>query len=489
MEFGESFDMKKSFFVKLFLLIEIITVLLLGIYYFACRDTLYYREADGNIEDFGFSNDVGELIKGRKVEQIFVAEMDEIDDVKVMLSNYGKETDTQITVTCFNISRDEELGKVSYKLKELGTYDYVDVPIQKPQGLVSGDVLKLTITSEGSYGDAPTVLYNAQEELKNKTNENVGLYIDDSLTKGTLSMTISGTDKVWTGEHFLFIMLGCCVGVAIIYLAIVWKYYKSGKSYFFSLFTLKEKYGFLLEQLVSREFKTRYKRSVLGILWSVLNPILMMSIQYIVFSQLFKTGIDNYPVYLLSGTVIFNFFNEAVGQAMISITGNASLISKVYLPKYIYPITKVISSGINLLLSLVPLFIVILMTGEEITKTYIMIPYILFCVFLFTVGFGMMMASAMTFFRDMGFLWGIIIMAWTYLTPLFYPVSIIPEPMLKFYNLNPMVHFINSVRAIVIDATAPRPSELVICTAWAVVMMLIGSYIFKRSQDKFIFYV
>lgn len=180
-----------------------------------------------------------------------------------------------------------------------------------------------------------------------------------------------------------------------------------------------KKYKFLLKQLVSRDFKTRYKRSVLGVFWSFLNPLLMMIVQYLVFSQLFKADIDNYPVYLLSGLVVFNFFNEAVGQALISIVGNASLITKVYLPKYVYPITKVLSSSINLLMSWIPLMIAAFITGEGFTKAYLMIPYILICLVIFTMGWGMIMAAGMTFFRDLQFLWGIISMIWMYMTPIF----------------------------------------------------------------------
>lgn len=146
---------------------------------------------------------------------------------------------------------------------------------------------------------------------------------------------------------------------------------KRGKTtvLFNMLFVLK-KYKFLIKQLVKRDFKVRYKRSVLGVFWSFLNPLLMMIVQYVVFSQLFKSDIENYPVYLLSGTVIFNFFNEGVGQSLTSIVGNAPLITKVYLPKYIYPVTRVFSSGINLLMSLIPLIIAALITGEKITWAF-----------------------------------------------------------------------------------------------------------------------
>jgi len=260
-------------------------------------------------------------------------------------------------------------------------------------------------------------------------------------------------------------------------------------SYFFAVFGVLKKYGFLIRQLVSRDFKTRYKRSVLGVFWSLLNPLLTMMVQYIVFSTLFKSDIDNYPVYLLTGLVAFNFFTEGVGQALTSIVGNASLITKVYLPKYVYPVTRVLSSGINLLMSLIPLLLAAVITKEPFTKAYLMAPYFLVCVVVFTTGFGMIMASAMTFFRDMQFLWGILSMLWMYLTPVFYPISIVEVESRKYFGYNPMLHYVNALRSIVMDGTTPRPAEFAVCTLWAAVVLALGCVIFKKTQDKFVFYI
>lgn len=245
----------------------------------------------------------------------------------------------------------------------------------------------------------------------------------------------------------------------------------------------------MIRQLVQRDFKVRYKRSVLGVFWSFLNPLLMMTVQYIVFSQLFRSNIDNYPVYLLSGLVVFNFFNEGVGQALGAIVGNARLITKVYIPKYIYPVTRVLSSGINLVMSLIPMVIAALITGERITRAYLMLPYILLCVMAFTIGLGMVLAAAMTFFRDVQFLWGIVSMLWMYLTPLFYPVSIIPEGFRRVIQSNPMYFFVSAVRCIVMDGATPRPAVFCQCTLVALAMLGVGCLVFKKTQDKFVFYI
>ena len=163
------------------------------------------------------------------------------------------------------------------------------------------------------------------------------------------------------------------------------------------------KYRFLIRQLVSRDFKSKYKRSVFVVLWSFLNPLLTMFVQYIVFSNLFRLDIPYYPVYLLCGIVMFNYFSEACGMTLGSIVGNANLITKVYMPKYIYPLTRVLSSFVNLLISMVPLFIVTFASGLYPTKAYLLMPFVLISLMIFCLGFGMLLEAAMVLFGTYNF--------------------------------------------------------------------------------------
>lgn len=249
------------------------------------------------------------------------------------------------------------------------------------------------------------------------------------------------------------------------------------------------KYKFLIKQLVQRDFKTKYKRSVLGVIWSFLNPLSMMIVQYIVFSTIFKSDIENFPVYLLSGTIFFNFFTEAVGQGLNSIVGNASLITKVYVPKYVYPTTKVLSTSINLLISIVPLLAVMLITKEPLTKALFLFPFIIIVLLIFTIGVTLMLSAAMVFFRDTLFLWGILSMVWMYITPLFYPENIIAENFQIILKVNPMYHIIKFVRCIVMNGVSPQLEEFGACILSAVISLLIGLFIFKKTQDKFVLYI
>ncbi|WP_339268389.1 ABC transporter permease [Paenibacillus sp. FSL K6-1330] len=249
------------------------------------------------------------------------------------------------------------------------------------------------------------------------------------------------------------------------------------------------KYGFLLSQLVERDFKTKYRRSVLGILWSLLNPLLTMTVQYLVFSTLFRFDIPNYAVYLLSGIVFFNFMGEATSQAMTSIVQNASLINKVYVPKYIYPFSRILSCGVNFLLSLLALYIVILSTGINITYHHIAIIFGIACLFVFICGLSLILASMMVFFRDTQFLYSIGLTIWTYITPIFYPESILPPFMMTVMEFNPMYHFIRFVRVIILNGGFPDPMAWLYCGVFAVIPFIFGVFVFKRTQNKFILHL
>ena len=250
-----------------------------------------------------------------------------------------------------------------------------------------------------------------------------------------------------------------------------------------------KKYRFLLGQLVARDFKTKYKRSVLGVLWSMLNPLLTMAVQYIIFVNLFRWEIDNYAVYLLIGTVAFNFFSEATQSALTSVTGSASLITKVYIPTYVFPLSKVLSSCINLMFSTLALYVIVFIQGVPLNFYHLLIPLLYVFLVAFSMGIGMILASLMVYFRDIQFLYGVIITLWMYLTPLFYPVSIIPDNLFGIYRLNPMYQYVTFFRTLVLDASLPALEQWLFCFGYAVLFLVIGSLIFKKMKKNFILYV
>ena len=252
-----------------------------------------------------------------------------------------------------------------------------------------------------------------------------------------------------------------------------------------------KKYSFLLQQLVSRDFKVKYKRSVLGIIWSLLYPLLTMAVMAIVFSNVFKFSTPgvSYLAYLLSGLVMFNYFNEASNLSMSSVIANFPLINKIYIPKYIFPLSKCLFVGINFMLTLIPLYVVLLTTGTGVNIYHIFLPYVFVCLFMFTLGFGLILSAVTVFLRDMLYIYGIIIMLWTYLTPIMYDINVISPALQPFLKLNPMYHYINFEREIMLYQRIPQPFTWGICLASSVGVLIIGMIVFKKTQDKFIYYV
>ena len=278
-------------------------------------------------------------------------------------------------------------------------------------------------------------------------------------------------------------------GLAVYCLSLIWRVKAGKRSLVLNMFAAFSRYKYLMKQLVARDFKTKYKRSVLGVLWSFLNPLLTMVVQYIIFSTLFRSDIPNFALYLLTGIVCFNFFSEATTMALGSIVNNAPLITKVYVPKYIYPLTRVMSSAVNFLLALVPLFAVVLITGTPLRWSVLLMPVGLLCMFAVSLGMGMLLASAMVCFRDTQFLWGVVSMLWMYATPIFYPESIIPARFMTLYKCNPLYHIVRFIRIVLMDGVSPEPKAYLLMAAASFIPLALGALVFKKTQDRFVLHI
>lgn len=258
-----------------------------------------------------------------------------------------------------------------------------------------------------------------------------------------------------------------------------------------NIITNFKKYSFLLSQLVSRDFKVKYKRSVLGVVWSLLYPLLTMAVMAIVFSNVFKFSTPgvSYLAYLMTGLVLFNYMTEATNLSMSSVVANFALLNKIYIPKYIFPLEKCLFVGINFLLTLIPLYLVIIFTGTGLCIWHLLLPFVIFCLFMFTFGMGLILASIAVFLRDMFYIYGIVVMMWTYLTPLMYDISLISPRLQPILKLNPMYHYIYFARQIILYHQVPSLFTWAVCFISSVFFLLIGITIFRKTQDKFIYYV
>lgn len=246
---------------------------------------------------------------------------------------------------------------------------------------------------------------------------------------------------------------------------------------------------FILSSLVSRDFKLKYRRSILGVLWSVLNPLFMMIILSAVFSYFFRFQIENFPVYLILGQTLFNFMADATSTAMSSIIGSAALIKKIRIRKIIFPLEKVTFSLVNFAISLIAVAAVMLFFRIAPTVNMLLLPFLLVLVFAFSLGLGLMLSALVVYFRDIEHLWGVLITAWTYFTPLFYPVEILPGWAMQIMQWNPMYYYVSYFREIMLYGTTPGLYETLLCVVFAVVTLIIGIIVFQKLQKKFILHV
>ncbi len=246
---------------------------------------------------------------------------------------------------------------------------------------------------------------------------------------------------------------------------------------------------YLLFNLVSKDFKLKYRRSILGVLWSVLNPLLTMIVLSAVFSQLFRFQIENYPVYFILGQTLFAMMTDGVGEAMSSIIDSASLIKKVKVNKLVFPIEKVLFALVNYAFSLIAIFLVMTFFQIQPTILLCMIPVVVLMVSIFSLGLSFLLSSLATFFHDFLHLWGVLVTLWTYLTPLFYPVDILPEWMLSLMWFNPMYHYVSMMRNVALYGVFPGWTEIAICLGMALVTLVVGYLVFSKLQKKFILYI
>lgn len=253
--------------------------------------------------------------------------------------------------------------------------------------------------------------------------------------------------------------------------------------------TTFRRYSSLLRELVVRDIKVRYRRSFLGLVWTVLNPLLMMLVMTLVFSTIFRSNIENFPVYLLTGNIVFALNSDSTSQALMSIVGNAGLIKKVYIPKYLFPLSKVLSCLVNFGFSLIALLIVMLLTHSPFYPSLLLFWAPLLGLFLFSTGLSLILSAVNVYFRDVGHLYSVLITAWTYLTPIFYPIEILPPVMQKIVFWNPLYQYIKYFRLLVLSGTVPEWDTNLYCFGVGVLMLAVGTAVFKKLQDHFILHI
>lgn len=246
---------------------------------------------------------------------------------------------------------------------------------------------------------------------------------------------------------------------------------------------------FILTSLVSKDFKLKYRRSALGVLWSVLNPLLMMIVLTAVFSTVFRFQIENFALYLILGQTLFGLMSDATSGAMSSIIDSASLIKKIRINKILFPLEKVAFALVNFVISLIAVVAVMVFFRVVPTLNLLFLPLLLLYVFAFSLGLGLLIAALSVFFRDVMHLWSVVLTAWTYATPLFYPIEILPDFLAPLMQFNPMYHYVTYFREIALWGMTPSLEQNLICIGFAAAALVLGYVVFRAKEEKFILYV
>lgn len=259
-----------------------------------------------------------------------------------------------------------------------------------------------------------------------------------------------------------------------------------------------EKDKFILKQLVTKDFRIKYRRSVLGVAWSVLNPLLMMVVMSIVFSTIFGQSRNGsitpemYPLYLIVGNITFSVMSESTNQALMSIIWASSLLKKVKVHRWVFPVQKVLFSLVNFSFSLVAVALVMLFFRVVPTWHLILLPVCLLLLMCFCMGLGMMLSALAVFFRDVMHLWTVVITAWMYLTPIFWTTDYISQMahwIQVLVVVNPMYNYLQFMRDIFLFNTVPSALTFGLCVAWAILALAIGYTVFHKTEHKFILYI
>ncbi len=246
----------------------------------------------------------------------------------------------------------------------------------------------------------------------------------------------------------------------------------------------------LLKNLISREMKKKYRQSVLGYVWCVLNPLLVMIIMTIVFSRVFKNDIQNFPVYLFAGRMMFSFITDSVGVMLRSIVMNGQLMRKTRIPYYVFPLSAMGCSVVNFLFQLVAFLIVLVFTGTWPSIHTVAFPLVCLEMFGFSFGFGMLLSVSEIYARDTNYLFAVLTTAWMYLTPLFYPITVLPELFQKLISwLNPAYYYVHMARSIFLDHAWPDPAMLLRGGIAAVLFTALGLFVYSKAKKQMILYV
>lgn len=250
-----------------------------------------------------------------------------------------------------------------------------------------------------------------------------------------------------------------------------------------------KQYQFLFSELVKRDFAKKYKRTILGMAWSILSPLMNLLIMWLVFNNFFGNNVNHYAVYLFAGQLVFSYFTDATNLGMNSLVGNSGIFTKVNVPKYLFLFSQNVSSLINFGLTLLIFFAFVAFDGIPFTWKFLLLVYPVACLIVFNLGIGLVLSALFVFFRDMQYLWGILTQLLMWMSAIFYTIDGYSYTVQCLFLVNPLYLYIRYFRKIVIDGAIPTPQFHLLAAGYAVVAFAIGAFMYKKYNHEFLYYV
>lgn len=243
-----------------------------------------------------------------------------------------------------------------------------------------------------------------------------------------------------------------------------------------------KQYFFVIRELTGREIKRKYARSYLGIVWSVLNPLLSMAVLSMIFSQIFAK-VENFPIYYLTGLTLWQMFTGATNSAMTALVDNKSLLIKVKLPKKIFPLSRIYTALVNLGYSMIAYILMLIVFRIRPSITMLGVPLIILLLLLFSIGIGYMLSVAYVFFADIKYLYSVLLTLWMYLSALFYPIDALSGIVQEIIMANPIYCYISAARKCVMYAQWPGKLEWLVMMFWSACMLILGIIVFNKNEN------
>ena len=250
-----------------------------------------------------------------------------------------------------------------------------------------------------------------------------------------------------------------------------------------------KRYQFLFSELVKRDFTKKYKRTMLGMAWSILSPLMTLLVMWIVFSNFFGGNMKHYVVYLFAGQLVFGYFTDSTNLSMNALVNNAGIFTKVNVPKYLFLLSQNVSSLINFGLTLLLFFGFAALDGVTFTWKFLCLLYPIACLVTFNIGMGMILSALYVFFRDMQYLWGVITQLLMWMSAIFYTIEGFSYKVQMMFLANPIYLYIRYFRKIVLDGVIPSPGFHLLAAAYALAALAIGTFVYRKYNHEFLYYV